>query len=90
MLVISYDISNGKVRGKFSKFLQRSGAIRLQYSVYEVVNVNRLLDNIIEKINSDWAPRFGGADSVLIFDVDKKSVRKFGNAIHRDTDVVYF
>lgn len=89
MLVVSYDISNGKLRGKFSKFLQRSGAIRLQYSVYEVVNVNRLLDNLIEKITVDWSPKFGGGDSVLIFDVDKKSVHKFGNAIHRDADVVY-
>ena len=90
MLVISYDISNGKLRTRFSKFLQKSGAIRLQYSVYEVVNVNRLLDNLIEKITADWSPKFGGGDSVLIFDVDKKSVKKFGNAIHRDTDVVYF
>ena len=46
-------------------------------------------DNFI-KITADWAPKFDGGDSVLIFDVDKKSVKKFGNAIHRDTDVVYF
>ena len=70
--------------------MQKSGAIRLQYSVYEVVNVNRLLENLIEKITVDWSPKFDGSDSVLIFDVDKKSVKKFGNAIHRDTDMVYF
>lgn len=90
MIVVSYDISNGRLRGRFAKFLKKSGAIRLQYSVYEVVNTNRLIDNLIEKINDVWAPKFDGGDSVLIFDVDKKSVRKYGNAIHRDTDVVYF
>lgn len=30
-----------------------------------------------------------GADSVLIFDAPNAKVQKFGNAIHRDADVVY-
>ena len=35
MIIISYDISDTKLRTKFSKFLMKSGGIRLQYSVYE-------------------------------------------------------
>jgi CRISPR-associated protein Cas2 len=46
MLVISYDISNDKVRNKFSKLLTKNGAIRLQYSVYEVNNTFVVRENI--------------------------------------------
>ena len=38
MLVISYDIKDDKLRTRFSKMLTKNGAIRLQYSVYEVNN----------------------------------------------------
>ena len=30
------------------------------------------------------------ADSVIIFDVSAVKLKKYGNAIHRDTDIVYF
>lgn len=32
---------------------------------------------------------FTGADSVLIFDAPNAKVQKYGNAIHRDSNVVY-
>ena len=35
MIIISYDIKEDKVRSKFAKMLEKNGAIRLQYSVYE-------------------------------------------------------
>ena len=35
MLIISYDISETKVRTKFSKFLQKFGR-RIQLSVFEI------------------------------------------------------
>lgn len=34
-------------------------------------------------------PLFTGEDSVLIFDAPNAKVMKYGNAIHRDKDVVY-
>ena len=37
MLLISYDISNDKVRTKFAKYLSKYG-FRLQYSVFEITN----------------------------------------------------
>ena len=42
MLIISYDISNDKLRTKFSKFLCKFG-YRLQYSVFEIKNSKRIL-----------------------------------------------
>lgn len=89
MLVVSYDISDTKLRAKFSKMLTKNGAIRLQYSVYEVNNTQRIIDNLMVKID-DFAKKFTGGDSVIIFDVATVKLTKYGNAIHRDVDIVYF
>ncbi len=89
MLVISYDIHDTKLRTRFSKMLTKNGAIRLQFSVYEVNNTKRVLDNLMIKIDQ-FAKDFSGADSVIIFDVSAVKLKKYGNAIHRDTDIVYF
>ena len=89
MLVISYDISDDKLRNKFAKMLTKNGAIRLQYSVYEVNNSNRVIDNLILKIEDEYSRRFEGGDSVIIFDVSAVKLKKYGNAIHRDQDIVY-
>lgn len=88
MIVVSYDIEDDKLRTRFCKMLTKNGAIRLQYSVYELNNTKRLMDNLKLKIER-FAKHFGGADSVIIFDVDRDSLTKYGNAIHRDEDVVY-
>ncbi len=90
MIIISYDIKENKLRTKFAKMLRSQGAIRLQFSVYEVNNTQRVIDNIKTKIVEKYSKLFTGADSVMIFDASKDSVQKFGNAIHQDTDVVYF
>ena len=87
MLIVSYDISSDKVRTRFSKFLEKYG-YRLQYSVFELKNSERLLTVVIEKIEGQFAKDFGGSDSVLVFNVNDGNVRKYGNAIHRDKDVV--
>ena len=89
MLVISYDISDDKLRNRFAKMLIKNGAIRLQFSVYEVNNTKRVIDNLIIKINMQFMPKFDGGDSVMIFDVNSSNVLKFGNAIHRDKDIVF-
>lgn len=90
MIIISYDIKNNKLRTKFSKMLQSQGAIRLQFSVYEVNNTQRVIDNIKLRINNEFGKKFSGDDSILIFDAPNAKVEKYGNAIHRDQDVVYF
>ena len=89
MLVISYDIKDDKLRTRFSKMLTKHGAIRLQYSVYEVNNTDRFINNLMTKIDAVFAKEFGGEDSVIIFDVSSVKLTKYGNAIHRDKDIVY-
>lgn len=88
MLVVSYDISDTKLRSRFSKLLTKNGAIRLQFSVYEINNTNRVLNNLLLKIEQ-FATKFDGGDSVIVFDVSGVKLRKYGNAIHRDVDIVY-
>lgn len=88
MLVVSYDISDTKLRSRFSKMLTKNGAVRLQYSLYEVNNTNRILENLMVKIDQ-FANEFDGSDSVIVFDVSGVKVKKYGNAIHRDADIVY-
>ena len=88
MLVISYDISDTRLRSRFAKMLTKNGAIRLQFSVYEVNNTNRVLENLMLKIDQ-FATQFDGGDSVIIFDVSGVKLKKYGCAIHRDVDIVY-
>lgn len=89
MIVVSYDISDDKMRTNFSKMLKKNGAIRLQYSVYEVSNTKRIVDNLVAKIEA-YAKHFTPDDSVILFDIASENLIKYGNAIHRDEPVVYF
>lgn len=88
MLVISYDISDDKLRTRFSKMLTKHGAIRLQFSVYEVNNTNRVIDNLLVLIEEKFVKKFTGEDSVIIFDMANVKLKKYGNAIHRDVDLL--
>lgn len=89
MIIISYDIKDDKIRAKFAKMIRSHGAVRLQFSVYEVNNTRRVIENIKLNIVEKFSKIFTGADSVLIFDANNDSVIKYGNAIHRDKDVVF-
>ena len=51
MIVVSYDISDDKLRTRFSKYLSKFGH-RLQYSVFEIDNSPRIIDNIITDIKN--------------------------------------
>ena len=89
MIVISYDIENDKLRTRFGKYLTKNGAIRLQFSVYEINNTSRLISNIKLMIEKEFRPLFGGGDSIIIFEVKKDELIKYGNAIHRDQDMIF-
>lgn len=67
--------------------LTKNGAVRLQYSVYEVNNTDRVINNIRVLIEDKFAKHFDGGDSVIIYDVSAIKLKKYGNAVHRDTDV---
>ena len=53
MIVISYDISNDKLRTRFSKYLSRFGH-RIQYSVFEIDNSESFLSNIETDIKNNF------------------------------------
>lgn len=57
MVIVSYDISDDKLRTKFSKYLSKFGH-RLQYSVFEIDNSNRILDNIVTDIKNRFEKCF--------------------------------
>lgn len=77
------------MRTNFSKMLKNNGAIRLQYSVYEVRNTKRIMANLVTKIEA-YSKHFTPDDSIIIFEIESDKLTKYGNAIHRDQDIVYF
>lgn len=92
MLLVTYDFRNDKMRTKFSKFLKKFGR-RIQYSVFEVKNSQRILKNIKSEIELKYQPNFSNVDSVLIYSVCngcKKKVGRFGSHVHEEEDVIFF
>ncbi|NCT00207.1 CRISPR-associated endonuclease Cas2 [Candidatus Parcubacteria bacterium] len=92
MLLISYDFGNDKTRTKFSKFLEKFGR-RLQYSVFEIKNSKRVLQNIMEEVEYTYKKQFTGADSILIFqtcDGCNKKIKRYGYAVNDEKEVVLF
>ena len=87
MLLVSYDISNDKVRTKFAKFLSKFG-FRLQYSVFEIDNSETVLKNIETEIENIYVTSFTEEDSVIIFDMSATCKKTcYGYAKNEETDV---
>ena len=82
MIIISYDISDDKMRTNFSKMLKSNGAIRLQFSVYEVRNTKRIINNLMSKIEA-YAKHFTADDSVILFDIEAEKLTKYGGSVNR-------
>ena len=88
MVIISYDISNDKLRTKFSKYLSRFGH-RIQYSVFTIENSNKLLNNIISDIENRYSKMFSEEDSVYIFHLSAScEVKRYGYAWHEEEDIL--
>ena len=89
MLIVSYDIENTKLRTRFSKFLKRYG-YRLQYSVYEIKNSDRILKNIMLEIEDHFKKSFGESDSVMIFKMSETCEKiAYGYQSHADDDFLF-
>ena len=89
MLIVSYDISDTKIRTRFSKFLKKYGR-RLQYSVYEIKNSNRILKNVVAEIKKNFEKEFTKSDSVFIFKISNKEILRFGYAKNEEEDLLMF
>ena len=80
------DISNDKLRTRFSKYLSRFGH-RLQYSVFEIDNSPRIVDNIVNDLKNKYEKSFGQEDSVIIFKLSSIcEVLRFGYAKNDEKD----
>jgi len=92
MLIIAYDFSDDKVRLDFSKFLKKFGR-KIQYSVYEIKNSQRVLQNILDEIKLKYRKRFSSSDSILIFQVCEgcqKRIIRYGYAANEEKEIVFF
>ena len=88
MLIISYDIKNDKLRTRFSKFIKKYGH-RLQYSVFEIDNSRRILDNIKREIANTFEQYFEQTDSVMIIETSENCrITKWGYAKNDDDGVI--
>ena len=88
MVVVSYDISNDKLRTKFAKYLSRFGH-RLQYSVFEIDNSEQIVNNIVNDLKNKYEKSFSQEDSVIIFKLSSScEVLRFGYAKNDEKDFI--
>ena len=88
MVIVCYDISNDKLRTKFAKYLSRFGH-RLQYSVFEIDNSERIVDNIVNDLKNKYEKSFSQEDSVIIFKLSSScEVLRFGYAKNDEKDFI--
>ncbi len=88
MIIVSYDISNDKLRAKFSKFLLKYG-FRLQYSIFQIRNSKRVLSLVSFEIKNTFEKRFEQTDSVIIFNLSEQcKITRYGYAKNDEEDLI--
>lgn len=88
MILISYDISDDKKRTHFSKYLEKFGH-RIQYSVFEIDNSERVLRNIMADINNKFMKQFSQRDSVYVFMLSPScKITRYGYAKNEENDLI--
>ena len=87
-MLVTYDIANDSLRTKFSKFLKKFGR-RLQFSVFEIKNSDRILNLIQTEIEENYGDRFEQSDSVIIYRLSNTCKKlSFGYAKNDDSDLI--
>ncbi len=87
MVLISYDISDNKLRTKFSKFLERFGH-RIQYSIFEIENSKSMLNNICMEIEGTFEAKFSQSDSIMIFNLSNScKITRYGYAKNEEKEL---
>jgi CRISPR-associated protein Cas2 len=90
MIILAYDIKDDELRTEFSKFLLSYGR-RIQYSVYEINNSQRIFSLVKSKIINNFEKRFSQADSVFIFQLkNTDQITRFGFAKNEESDLVMY
>ena len=91
MLLISYDIASDKVRAKFARFIRKYGR-RVQYSVYEIHNSERVIANIQAEIEENFEPIFGKSDSIMIVPIsapNEEKIIRYGYLANEELDFIF-
>lgn len=87
VIIVAYDISDNKLRTRFSKFLEKYG-VRVQFSVFEIRNSQRVLDIVLSSIESKFKKRFEPGDSIYIFTANHDKTIRYGSASLIDNDLI--
>jgi len=87
VIIVTYDISDNKLRTHFSKFLEKYG-VRVQFSVYEIQNSKRVLDIVLNAIEMKFKKRFEGGDSIYIFKANQAETIRYGSAGIIDNNLI--
>lgn len=88
MIIVSYDISDDKLRTQFAKFLTRFGH-RLQYSVFELDNSEKILSNVMAEISNRFEKKFSQEDSIIIFILSNSCrTMRYGYAKNVERDLI--
>lgn len=88
MILVSYDISDNKLRTRFANFLKKYG-YRLQYSLFELSVSDRLLNIIEHEIKHKFEKCFSDEDSVIVFRLSNTcKITRYGYARHDNAEVV--
>lgn len=87
VIIVTYDISDNKLRKHFSKFLEKYG-VRVQFSVYEIQNSKRVLDIVLNAIELKFKKRFEGGDSIYVFKANHQDTIRYGSAGLIDNNLI--
>lgn len=88
MIIVSYDITDDKLRTRFAKFLSKFG-YRLQYSVFKIKNSKRMLQIIKAEIDNKFEKAFSQNDSVIIIETSETcKITNFGYAKNLENDII--
>lgn len=86
-LLVSYDISNNKLRTRFAKDLMKFG-FRLQYSLFQIENSPHIIKNVTAMIENKYSSEFEQSDSVLVITLNTQcNIVKYGYAKNEETDI---
>lgn len=87
MIIVSYDISDDKKRTRFAKYISRFGH-RIQFSVFEIDNSERILNNILTDLENKFMKEFDETDSIYIFKMSPScSIIRYGYAKNEESDL---
>ncbi len=91
MLIVTYDIHDDKVRSKFWKTLKKYWR-RIQYSVFEIKNSDRILNILKREIEEKFKPKFTWADSIVLLPftkVDREKIIRYWQPAMEEEEILF-